>query len=154
MFESIGGRKFIMAVLCMLAGVAIELKAANGLSVNMLGLLTALYATFSATNTIITNKQLKVEAESAAELVTPVEPNKHTGSSAEEFFAKEASAPAAPNAEIAELRSQLIPVIQTIGNELVSIKDGQKAQIEAIGTMQQTVGNVQKGISALLSLGR
>lgn len=140
MLEQMGGRKFLMAVLCMAAGVAIELKAENGLSVNMLGLLTAIYATFSATNTIITNKQLKIEAsEGGAEVPSPV-------------VEQPEAAAVAPNNELQELRTQLVPIVNLIGQELVSIKDAQKAQMEATGAIQQTVSNIQKAISALLSL--
>jgi len=131
MLEAIGGRKFLMSLIIMIAGVIIELKGANGLSVNMAGLLAAILATFSASNTIITNKQLKVEASEGQPAGEPV---------------------VAPQASVDELKSQLIPIINTIGGELVSIKDNQAAQMQATGVMQQTVGNISKGVSALLSL--
>ncbi len=146
MLEAMGGRKFIMAIVIMIAGVVIELKSANGISVSMVGLLTALYATFSASNTLITNKQLKIEASGVSSLpesagqINQAEPEASSSNIATESVA------------IDELRQQLIPIVNTIGNELVSLKEGQAAQMQAIGTIQQSASNIQKGISALISI--
>lgn len=63
MMEAIGGRKFLMAIVMLIAGVAVELLGKNGLSVNMAGLMAALYTAFSASNALITNKQLASQAE-------------------------------------------------------------------------------------------
>lgn len=141
MLEAMGGRKFIMALFIMGAGIVIEIKNPNGISVSMVGLLSAIYATFSASNTIITNKQAKT-SDGAPEVITvPSTP-------------ESGEAPVAPiaNEEVSQLRAQLIPIISTIGNELVAIKDGQLAHMQATSTMQQSVSNVQKGISAILSV--
>jgi hypothetical protein len=56
--EAVGGRKFLMAIFIAIAGIVIEVYGKNGLSVNMAGLLATIYATFSASNTLITNKQV------------------------------------------------------------------------------------------------
>lgn len=58
--DVMGGRKFLMAVVLIIAGVVIELYSKNGLSTNMAGMLAAIYATFSASNVIASNKALSV----------------------------------------------------------------------------------------------
>jgi hypothetical protein len=58
--DSFGGRKFLMALVLIIAGVIIEIYSKNGLSTNMAGMLAAIYATFSATNVIASNKALGV----------------------------------------------------------------------------------------------
>ena len=64
--DSFGGRKFLMAIMLMIAGVLIEIYSKNGLSTNMAGMLAAIYATFSASNVIASNKALNVESTEAA----------------------------------------------------------------------------------------
>jgi hypothetical protein len=58
--DNFGGRKFLMALILIIAGVIIEIYSKNGLSVNMAGMLAAIYATFSAGNVIASNKALGV----------------------------------------------------------------------------------------------
>lgn len=65
--DNMGGRKFLMAIVMLLVGAAIEVAGKNGLSVNMAGLMAALYTAFSASNALITNKQLAAQASSEPE---------------------------------------------------------------------------------------
>lgn len=61
-FDKLGGRKFVMSIICLVAGVLIEIYSKNGLSANMVALIGALYATFTGANAFITGKSLSSEA--------------------------------------------------------------------------------------------
>lgn len=131
--DKLGGRKFLMALLCMGAGVAIEIKGPSGLSANMVALLGALYATFSASNAVITRKQLDTEAAATASI--PAAP-----------VATLDSAPA-----VEAIRQELVPVLNAMGQELGELKSNQLNQAQAMNALQTSLSTVQKGISFLLS---
>lgn len=54
--QKIGGRKFLIALLAIGAGMYLEIAKAGGLSVNMAGLLVGLVGAFSVANSVITGK--------------------------------------------------------------------------------------------------
>ena len=118
-FDKIGGRKFVMAVVLIVAGAIVDVTAEGGLSVNLLGLMTAIYATFSASNAIITNKQLTTESERA-----------------------EPSEPVKPNDDVKKLASELLPVVTNIGAALDDLFKQQAAQSDAISMQTQAVSKL------------
>ena len=64
--ESLGGRKFLMAVVIIIAGTAIELIGKSGLSATMATFLVGILSAFSAANVIST-----VRAPAAEEAIAP-----------------------------------------------------------------------------------
>lgn len=59
----LGGRKMFLTLIAMFIGGAVEMYSANGMSASFAGLLAALIAAFSASNTLITNKQVAAPSE-------------------------------------------------------------------------------------------
>lgn len=77
LWQAIGGRKFLLALVCIGVGTAIELETARGLSMNMAGLLAMILAAFNVSNVMATKDFLKNKAAakpvvdtSAADAVT------------------------------------------------------------------------------------
>lgn len=110
MMEAIGGRKFLMAILMLLAGVAIEIVGKNGLSVNMAGLMAALYTAFSASNAIITNKQLSTTTEQSEQ-------------------------PAQVGLKIEDVK----PAFDAIDQAFVKMQQDQAQQAQVINTLQKAI---------------
>ena len=129
-FKKLGGRKFVAALVCIVSGTLIEIYAANGLSVNMAGLIAAIYATFSASNTMITRKQLEGEHQPAP-AAPPPQPSSQP--------------------DMQQLASQLVPVLNQIGTALQELKDGQAAGLQANQVLQQGMSNLQKVAQVLLT---
>lgn len=143
-FSKLGGRKAVMAIVCIAAGVSIEIFGKNGLGAQMVALLTAIYGTFSVTNTVITNATAKL-ASSQQPVAEPAE------------TAVEESAPvdlsANISAQIAANNQQLSAILNQIAQELSAQKlSGDKA-LEALNTVQAGQATVQKGLSILLGRG-
>lgn len=120
LFDKLGGRKFTMGIVLIIAGACVDVFAANGLSVNLLGLMTAIYAAFSASNTMVTRKQLDVEQASANNPAPPAE----------------------PNMEVQKLASELLPVLTRIGNALDELYKQQAAQSESLTTQAQALSAI------------
>jgi hypothetical protein len=57
--DSLGGRKFVLTVLCVAVGTAVEITTTRGVSPAFAGLLAALVAAFGAANAYNTNQALK-----------------------------------------------------------------------------------------------
>ena len=123
MLERIGGRKFIGFVILVAAGIVIELKTANGISVNLAGLLVGLYTIYAASNAVITNKSLGIEASTGSE----------------------------PAANDPEMVKQIEGVLTQIGSALQQLQAGQVRNEQAIQTLQQATASVQKGVGAVLA---
>ena len=115
-FDKIGGRKFVMGIVLIVAGGAVDVLSPNGLSVNLLGLMTAIYAAFSATNAIVTNKQLDNEGKNP---------------------------PPADDA-VKKLANELLPVLDHIGNGMKTLNDQQAAQGEALRLQSQSISAMLK----------
>ena len=120
-FDKLGGRKFSMGIVLIVAGACVDIFSPNGLSVNLLGLMTAIYAAFSASNTMVTNKQLEVEKVAAA---------------------NPPPAPAGPDLDVQALSNDLVPVMTRIGNALTDIYAQQAAQGEALSTQAQALSAI------------
>lgn len=60
--EKLGGRKFLLAMIAVVVGAAIELTTARGLTTNMAGLLVGVIGMFGAANALVTRDALKMEA--------------------------------------------------------------------------------------------
>lgn len=60
--QKLGGRKFIMAIIAIGAGMYLEMMTPHGLSVNMTGLLVGLVGAFSAANYMATAKHFDFKA--------------------------------------------------------------------------------------------
>ena len=54
--EALGGRKFVLTLICVGVGTVIELKTANGMSATFAGLLAALVTAFGAANAFLSAK--------------------------------------------------------------------------------------------------
>lgn len=66
MLEKLGGTKFIMTVVAMGIGTAVEVLKPSGLGATFAGLLAGLVATYGVANTFITNKALGLPDHGAA----------------------------------------------------------------------------------------
>lgn len=139
MFEKMGGRKFLMAVIVVTAGVVIEVYSKNGLSATMVTLLTAVYATFSTANAFVTRKFADVsqEAEEEEEEVTPVQP----------------AAPSNLEAIIQSNNVQLNNILSQIAAELLKQATASTSLVEGVNSVQATQANIQKGITLILGRG-
>lgn len=63
MMQKLGGRKFLLAVACIFVAIGLELRAPNGLTVQMAGFMTAMVGLFSAANTAAQTGYLKGQAD-------------------------------------------------------------------------------------------
>lgn len=117
--DNMGGRKFLMAIVMLLVGAAIEVAGKNGLSVNMAGLMAALYTAFSASNAIITNKQLAAQSNSEPEQEAPPPP------------------PQAPTLSLDEAKQAFGQIDQAFSR--MQAEQAQQAQI--LNTLQKVVLN-------------
>jgi hypothetical protein len=125
MFEKLGGRKFVMSLCLLIAGIAIELRSPTGMSTNMVGFMLGILATFSASNVVAT---LRAGSSSPAnEPAAPVE----------------ASQPAepAPAAEPDQASAQALVFLVSKQHELDA----------SIAGLQTAIGSIQKTLVALLS---
>jgi hypothetical protein len=116
MFETLGGRKFVMAIVIMLIGAGIEFFGKQGLSTNMAGLLTLIYGTFAASNAVITNKQLGTTVSEAA----GADPVNAAGPS----------------------EAQLKATFSAIDEAYAKMREQASMQAEQINTLQKAVGNI------------
>ncbi len=124
LLSKVGGRKFFIACLIALAAAAAEIFAPNGLSTELAALLGTIYATFSASNALITRKQL--ETSPAPEAPAAIDP-------------------------MPELVQRLGPPLDLIGKELIGIKERQDEHAKALEVLQGSVSNIQKGIAVVIS---
>jgi hypothetical protein len=119
MLDVIGGRKFLMAIILIAAGIVIEIYGKNGLSTNMASMLAGIYAIFSGSNALITNKQLAVEGS----LATTEPP----------------SLQALPPSEPALSRSEAEQIIGAIAPAFEKMQAVQMEQAEHINMLQKVV---------------
>lgn len=78
MIERLGGRKFLLTLIAVAVGTAVELTTARGITTSFAGLLAALVAAYGAANAVITNKGITMNAaaegtEEAADAVSNVD---------------------------------------------------------------------------------
>lgn len=135
MLEKIGGRKFLMALITIGAGIVVELMSRNGLSANMVALLGAIYATFSTANAYVTGK---------AATSAPGESEAPSLPSAEELAAPAAQA-------IGQLHQSLSGILNQVGAEIAKTNEVQVKQSEALATVQSSLAAQQKALAAILS---
>jgi len=131
MMDYLGGRKFVMGLIMVAAGVVIEIYGKNGLSTNMVALLGAVYATFNAANALVTTKTASAAASQPAEEAEP------------------APAPvvqAPQEATQASVEAKLVPIVNAIAAELAKINDNQIRQEKALQVVQEAQISVQKVI--------
>ena len=55
-FDKIGGRKFVLAIISLIAGLATHVLSVKGLSTEVVGLIIGVIGTFSVANTVATIK--------------------------------------------------------------------------------------------------
>jgi hypothetical protein len=120
MFEIIGGRKFVMAILIAATGALIDFFGKNGLSANMAGLLTLIYGTFAASNAVITNKQLSTSVTSSEQ--PPVEQ--------------------APPPEPAIKKEEVNAAFSAVDQAFSQLQGAQNTQAEQINTLQKAVSTL------------
>lgn len=119
-FDKIGGRKFVMALVLIVAGALVDVLAPNGLSVNLMGLMTAVYAAFTASNAFVTNKHLESESKAPTE--------------------GESGQPASE--AVQQLAQQLLPVVNNIGKALDDLYKQQSAQSESLANQSKAISHV------------
>lgn len=133
LFDKLGGRKFSMGIVLIVAGACVDVFSPNGLSVNLLGLMTAIYAAFSASNTLVTRKQMDVD-KATAEATTPADPIIDPNS--EKALA-----------ELQQLSNNLLPVMTQIATALDNLFKQQAIQSESITTQSQALGKILQNTS-------
>lgn len=131
-FDKMGGRKFLMGIIVMLIGAAIEINSPKGLSTEMAALITMIYATFSASNAIVTNKQLSVQTSEAGPVPTNV---------VETPIVEQQPPPASSNdvAIIQEQLNNLGPLLNQFAGELANLKNNQVLHAQSLNTVQKAV---------------
>ena len=82
--------------------------------------MTAIYAAFSASNALVTTKQLNVD----------------------KAIAEQTPAPVVPNQDVQKLASELLPVLTRVGGALDDLFKQQAAQSESISTQSQALGTI------------
>jgi uncharacterized membrane protein required for colicin V production len=70
--QKLGGRKFLMALICVSAGVAVDILSPNGLSAELAGLMAAIVAAFSAANYAVTKQHFQSKTSSEGEEIGAV----------------------------------------------------------------------------------
>lgn len=143
MFDIIGGRKFVGFVIAVVAGALTEIFGKGGLSTEMVALIGASYATFAATNTVITNKHANVEVEAVKPAASSPQP------SAQDLGVQEAVA-----AQLSANNQQLADILNQIGRELANQQAANEKVLEALNSVQSGQATVQKGISILIGRGQ
>lgn len=132
MMDYLGGRKFVMGLIMVTAGVVIEIYGKNGLSTNMVALLGAVYATFNAANALVTSRTANAASQ-------PVEPTEASSAPVVE---------APPEATQASVEAKLVPIVQAIAAELGKINENQSRQERALQIVQEAQLATQKVILA------
>jgi len=74
-FDKIGGRKFVLAVISLIAGLATHVLSAKGLTTEVVGLIVGVIGTFSVANTVATVKAPgSQEGNTSSEETTAIQP--------------------------------------------------------------------------------
>lgn len=122
-FDKLGGRKFVMALLVVIIAGIIDTFGKNGLTTNMIALLGTIYATFSASNAFVTSKMQHSETSQPA----PAEPAAPT----------EPPPPQGPTVQ--DIMPGLANALNTVGSEIQSIKDQHSQTTQHLTTLQKAV---------------
>lgn len=126
MFEALGGRKFLMTLLVMAAGVAIEIFGPNGMSATMASFMGGLVAIFAGSNAMITSKSI-------------------SASGGESVDSTPEATPSGPD-KVDQLAAQLDPMLgKLLADAEMSQKDLRSLQ-EAHSQLQATVANLAKAV--------
>lgn len=120
-FDKIGGRKFIMALVVIIVAAIIDALGKNGLSTNMIAILGTVYATFSASNAFVTSKAQQLVAQPAEEPQTAAPPAQPQGPTVQDIM------PGLTNA------------LNTVGSELQAMKDQHTQTTQQLNTLQKAV---------------
>lgn len=124
--EQLGGRKFVGFVILVLAGGLVDVFNPNGLSTTLAGMFAALYATFSAANTVLSTKGMQL----------PEAPAVAVGPSADELSA---------------VTMQVEGVLRQIAVDTTNLKKSQSEMEQAVSTLQEASSIQQKALESLLS---
>jgi hypothetical protein len=122
--DKFGGRKFLMGMLMLAVGGVIESLNPNGISANMVALIGAVYATFSASNAFVTGRQLNA----------PV---------------AEAAAPEAPTPQPIDL-SPLAANQEQIGQAIGALMQQQAQSMEMQSKQTESLQTILKGINVII----
>ena len=111
MMQKLGGRKFLMAVVTILAAILLEIKSEKGLTPTMAGFLVAIVSAFSAVNVMATGKYLESESGS------PSDSSAVTGKldRIENIVQQNGFSP--------EIKSSLLNVLGNMQNDLTQLKE-------------------------------
>jgi hypothetical protein len=127
MLEKLGGTKFLMTLIAMGIGTAVEILKPSGLGATFAGLLAGLVATYGVANTMITNKALATMPDLGEEPVAQPEVKQE--------------APAAPNTSQTDYVAQ---ALQDLSNM-------QAKQGELILNIAETSTNTNKLLAGALN---
>ena len=71
-FDAIGGRKFVLAIISLIAGLVTHVLSAKGLTTEVVGLIVGVIGTFSVANTVTTIKApTETEVSEPSESILP-----------------------------------------------------------------------------------
>lgn len=126
-FDKIGGRKFVMAIVVIIVAALIDALGKNGLSTNMIAILGTVYATFSASNAFVTSKAQQLAAptgEEPQQAPPPAQPE----------------APVQPQGPtVQDIMPGLTNALNTVGSEIQSMKDQYVQTTQQLNTLQKAV---------------
>lgn len=129
-FDKIGGRKFVMAIVVIIVAALIDALGKNGLSTNMIAILGTVYATFSASNAFVTSKAQQLAAPTGEEpqQVPPPPPP------------AQPEAPVQPQGPtVQDIMPGLTNALNTVGSEIQSMKDQHVQTTQQLNTLQKAV---------------
>lgn len=116
-FNKLGGRKFVFAMVIGAAGTAIELKTDRGMSMAFAGLLATVYTTFAAANAAITRKYMDQEQK------VPNETTEQLKIQVQECIAQHQKS-AEELKQLGEQQAKLGEVIASVQTRVVAIVEG------------------------------
>ena len=111
MIEAMGGRKFLLAMICIAVGTAVQILAPAGVNESFVALLVGISGAFGVTNAFVSAKAIGAEATAP-------------------------SAPVAPAAEPVDL-SPLQADLNAARNDIGNLESAIRVQSEALGNLQQ-----------------
>lgn len=115
--DKLGGRKFVLSIISLVAGVAASSLSVKGLTPELVGLIVGVLATFSGTNVMVSKAAMQTSSSDAAAPVTETE--------------QQVALPA-PAVDQSEIIERLDRIEQTVGQVAVSASNTNKLLASAM----------------------
>ena len=135
MWEALGGRKFLLALVILAVGTVVQLKSDHGVTESFTALLIGIMGVFGASNAMVSIKGMQAQS--------PDEPEAPA-------LATATVAPAAPAQTI-----DLEPVTQALGSiqgQLGQLQEATLAHAQSIQVLHEGVASAQKLAKAAVSI--